>query len=241
MTKLDSYSEVWRTKPVLRAVYNSLYQKVAVHVRPGPTLEIGSGIGNLNLPENKITRLDIQVSDEVDIVGDAHALPLDDNTFDNIILFDVLHHLDCPLIFFAEAHRVLKLGGRIIMVEPAITPISYPFYHLLHEERVDMSWKPDPQCIPNLTKDPYDSNQAIPTLLFGKYKNSFGPDLGLPFTIKIKEYLSLFVYPLSGGFKRWNLIPALLVKPLLKIDDILAFFLGRVFGFRLLVVLEKED
>ena len=127
------------------------------------------------------------------------------------------------------------------MVEPAITPLSYPFYHLLHEERVDMSWKPDPQCIPNLAKDPYDSNQAIPTLLFGKYKKIFGPDLNLPFTIKIKEYLSLFVYPLSGGFKRWNLIPAFLVKPLLKIDDFLASFLGPVFGFRLLVVLEKKN
>ena len=54
----------------------------------------------------------------------------------------MLHHLDCPLIFLEEAHRVLKLGGRIIMVEPAITPLSHPFYHLLHEERVDMSWKP---------------------------------------------------------------------------------------------------
>ena len=32
------------------------------------------------------------------------------------------------------------------MVEPAITPLSYPFYHLLHGDD-DMSWIPDPQCI----------------------------------------------------------------------------------------------
>ena len=128
MRKLDSYSEIWRRKPVLRVVYQSLYQKVAAAARTGATLEIGSGIGNFSLPESSITRLDIQASDQVDIVGDAHDLPIDDNSFDNIVLFDVLHHLDCPLIFFSEAHRVLKPGGRIIMIEPAIPPLSYLFY-----------------------------------------------------------------------------------------------------------------
>ncbi len=241
MTKLDSYSEIWRRKPVLRAVYQSLYQKIAAHALTGATLEIGSGIGNFSLPESSITRLDIQASDQVDVVGDAHDLPLDDNSFDNIVLFDVLHHLDCPLIFFAEANRVLKPSGRIIMVEPAITPLSYPFYNWLHEEPVDMSWQPDPKCRPDPHKDPYDSNQAIPTLLFGKYKNSFAADAALPFTVTTKKYLSLFVYPLSGGFKRWSLIPALLAQPLLKIDDTLSLFLGRFFGFRLLVVLEKAS
>ena len=239
MTKLDIHLETWRRKPVLRAVYESLYHKIATHVRPGKTLEIGSGIGNLYLPESSITRLDIQLSSQVDIVGDAHDLPLDDNSFDNIVLFDVLHHLECPLIFFAEAQRVLKPGGRIILVEPAITPFSYPFYHWLHEEPVDMSWQPDPKCCPNPQKDPYDSNQAIPTLLFGKYQDHFAADSALSFNLRAKKYLSLFVYPLSGGFKKWSLIPAPLAQTLLKIDDFLALFLGRFFGFRLLVVLEK--
>ena len=241
MRKLDSHSEIWRRKPILRVVYQSLYQKVAAAARNGATLEIGSGIGNFSLPEGSITRLDIQASDQVDIVGDAHELPLDNNSFDNIVLFDVLHHLDCPLIFFSEAHRVLKPGGRIILVEPAITPLSYPFYHWLHEEPVDMSWQPNPKCRPDPHKDPYDSNQAIPTLLFGKYKNSFAANADLPFTVTTKKYLSLFVYPLSGGFKSWSLLPTFLTQTLIKIDDMLAFFLGRFLGFRLLVVLEKAS
>ena len=104
-----------------------------------------------------------------------------------------------------------------------------------------MSWQPPPKCRPDPHKDPYDSNQAIPTLLFGKYKSSFAANADLPLTVKTKKYLSMFVYPLSGGFKSWSLIPTFLAQTLLKIDDMLALFLGRFLGFRLLVVLEKAS
>jgi len=58
--------------------------------------------------------------------------------------------------------------------------------------------------------------------------------------IKSVEWLSLFAYPLSGGFKPWCLWLAALVTPMLRLEDVLLPALGPFFGFRLFVVLERR-
>jgi len=52
---------------------------------------------------------------------------------------------------------------------------------------------------------------------------------------------SLFVYPLSGGFRRWSLLPNTLVDSLLKLDNRLAPRLGRLMGFRLFIVIDRIE
>ena len=54
------------------------------------------------------------------------------------------------------------------------------------------------------------------------------------------QWLSLFAYPLSGGFKRWCAWPAALVRPGLAIEDTLLPSLGALLAFRLFVVLERQ-
>tara|TARA_B110000483_G_scaffold122451_1_gene147596 strand:+ start:203 stop:937 length:735 start_codon:yes stop_codon:yes gene_type:complete len=46
------------------------------------------------------------------------ALPFEDNTFDIILLFDVIHHLDDIDKNLIEIKRVLKKSGKIIIYEP---------------------------------------------------------------------------------------------------------------------------
>ena len=53
-------------------------------------------------------------------------------------MIDVLHHLHSPVLFFEEASKVLEVGGRIVLVEPAITRISSFFYKYFHSEPVNM-------------------------------------------------------------------------------------------------------
>ena len=107
---LEDYRKRWNEKPVLRAIYGDLYQKIENIAIAGDTLEIGGGIGNLHIQGGRIVKTDIQYSKDLDMVADAHQLPFKSGVFSNIVLFDVLHHLQCPLIFFAEAQRVLKPG-----------------------------------------------------------------------------------------------------------------------------------
>ncbi|OHC67337.1 MAG: hypothetical protein A3H93_15155 [Rhodocyclales bacterium RIFCSPLOWO2_02_FULL_63_24] len=237
--QLDEYQRRWLEKPALRAVYGDLHRRMAKASMPGPSLEIGGGIGNLDAGNSDLLRMDIQRSPGVALAADAHRLPFASQVFSNIYLFDVLHHLQCPLVFFAEADRVLRPGGRVIMIEPGITPVSRLLYGMGHEEPVDMSWVPDEDCELNPDKDPYASNQAIPTILFKRSPHLFRKaDASL--RVVDSRWLSLIAYPLTGGFKSWSLIPAEWVKPLLRLEDRLLPLIGGLMAFRLMVVLEKE-
>ncbi len=237
--QLEEYQRRWLEKPALRAVYGDLHRRMAEASVNGPSLEIGGGIGNLKAGNGDLLRMDIQRSPGVDIAADAHRLPFAMQTFSNIFLFDVLHHLQCPMVFFAEANRVLRPGGRIIMIEPGITPVSHLLFGMGHEEPVDMSWVPDDDCELNPDKDPYESNQAIPTILFKRSPHLFD-QANTSFRVVSTKWLSLVAYPLTGGFKRWSLIPSSWVAPLLRLEEILLPALGGLMAFRLMVVLEKE-
>ena len=236
---LEDYQNSWNKKPVLRAIYSDLYQKIENVALAGDTLEIGGGIGNFKIGSSRIIRSDIQHSEGLDVVADAQTLPFDNEVFSNIVLFDVLHHLQCPLLFFAEAQRILKPGGRVIMVEPGITPVSKLLYKMGHEESVEMGWDMNAPCEVDVDKNPYDSNQAIPTILFKRDSKLFLETVK-GFKINSSNWLSLFAYPLSGGFKSWSLLPCRWVSLILKIEEKLLPFLGFLMAFRLMVVLEKE-
>jgi SAM-dependent methyltransferase len=164
-------------------------------------------------------------------------LPFAAASFANIVMVDVLHHIARPTRFLAEAERVLKPGGRVIMVEPGITPLSSIFFRLFHDEPVDMREDPlDPSPPP--AKDPFEGNQALPTRLFGRDRQRFAsqhPNLQL----RQRRWLSLFAYPLSGGFRPWSAMPATLAPALLGLERVLLPVLGPLMGFRLFAVLEK--
>lgn len=238
--QLEDYQKRWAEKPVLRKIYSDQYRRMDQAALDGDTLEIGGGIGNLKMGGNgRLIKSDIQCSANVDVATDAQSLAFASAVFSNIVLFDVLHHLQCPLLFFAEAERVLKPGGRVIMVEPGITPVSKLLLKMFHYEAVELDWDVLAPCEVDVKKDPYESNQAIPTILFKR-----NPDLFLHtvrgFQIVRSEWLSLFAYPLSGGFYPWSFIPEKWVSRVLQIEDKLLPFLGQLMAFRMMVVLEKK-
>ena len=237
--QIDEYRQRWSEKDSLRAIYADLHRRMLAASIEGPSLEIGGGIGNFSSKKGTLVRMDVQQSLGVDLVADAHSLPFADGAFANVYLFDVLHHIQCPIKFIWEAERVLQMGGRVVMIEPGITPVSNIIYGIGHKEPVDLSWVPSDDCVPDPRKDPYDSNQAIPTILFHRFPHLFN-DAGFSLRVISTHWLSLFAYPLSGGFRPWSLIPLRLVSPLLRLEDLLMPVLGRLMAFRLMVVLEKQ-
>ena len=234
-----AYREIWNRKPVLREIYGDIYRRILEDAVPGPMLEIGGGSGNFkDFAPNSISS-DIMPAPWLDLVCDAQRLPFSDASFANIAMVDVLHHIESPLRFLQEIQRVLLPNGRLIFCEPAITPLSGLFYRLFHDEPVDMSANPLAAVTISEDKDPWDSNQAIPTLLVGRFREALARAVpGL--TLENVERFSFAAYPLSGGFQPWCLLPKLIVRPLLKLEWLSRHIFGRMAAFRLLAVYRKN-
>jgi SAM-dependent methyltransferase len=233
-----AYRDIWERKPALRAVYRDIFDRIKRETVLGRTLEVGGGSGNLKglLPDTICS--DIQRAPWVDLVCDAQRLPFPANSFTNVVMMDVLHHIERPLHALREFQRVLRPGGRLVFCEPAITPLSGIFYRLFHDEPVDMS--PDPLASEEISagRDPWLSNQAIPTLLTGRFRNALSRTLPELRPMKL-EHFSFLAYPLSGGFQEWSLLPTVIVHPLLTLEWRCRRLVGRLAAFRLLAVYER--
>jgi SAM-dependent methyltransferase len=243
LERFRRHREAWDTNAALRTLYAEWYGRIGAALPPpelGPRIELGSGPGFARgfIPSLELT--DVVAAPWHDRELSADAIGGADASIGALVLFDVLHHLPSPRRFFAEAVRVLRPSGRIVLCEPLVSPLSYPVYKFLHEEPVDLSV--DPLAMDAgaqlAEKDPFDSNQAIPTVLFGRGRAAF--EQAFP-SLKIisVEQLAGFSYPASGGFSRRALLPDVIWRALHRLEQRLPPSLFRLIGFRLLAVIER--
>ncbi len=69
--------------------------------------------------------------EQVDVWGDAAALPFPDMTFDTVVAFQVLEHLPEPKLALEEMFRVLRPEGTLLLTTPfmwGIHEAPYDFY-----------------------------------------------------------------------------------------------------------------
>src|SRR6202022_2644093 len=210
------HREIWEKKDTLRQLYRDFHRRLLDNCSEGRVLDIGSGTAHIKEFRPDILSTDILWFPGIDVVSDAHSLPFPNGFFSGVVMLDVLHHLERPIDFLQEASRVLKTGGRLAMIEPAMTTLARRFYDRFHEEPVDMEADPFAPVTIDPNRDPFDANQAIPSLLFAtpaarKHVAEVIPSL----RVRSVDWLSLFAYPLSGGFQSWSLMPAALVPTML--------------------------
>lgn len=93
------------------------------------TLDLGCGACPLSRDLADSVGMDVAEGPGVNVVGDAHDLPFEDEAFEQILCAAVLEHLHTPTRAVAEMARVLKPEGRVVL--------SIPFLFPVHEAPID--------------------------------------------------------------------------------------------------------
>ena len=245
LARFEDHRRTWQANPALRACYSRWYGQLRKALPPrdlGPWIEIGSGPGFARefIPELELTEV-VQAPWHARRMS-AEALSAPDGSVGALLLFDVLHHIATPATFFSEAARVLRPGGRILLCEPYISPVSRWVYRRFHPEPVDMTAAPLAGAASDADagKDPFDSNQAIPTLIFGRDKGRAFSQMFPQLSLVRVERLAGLSYPATGGFSRPPFLPTAVWRGLFAMESLLPQIAFRGIGFRMLVVIERK-
>lgn len=233
----------WNMKPLLHKIYRLMHQDIALELNTeieGGVVELGSGIGNIKDVIPNCLRTDLFPNPWLDQTENAYALSFQDDTLANLILFDVFHHLRYPGTALHEFHRVLKVGGRVLIYEPYISLLGRLVYGAFHHEPIAMGDKIEWLAPPSWSAAAADYYAAQ-----GNATRIFGPGGGRQFTdggwriIKRLRYTQLS-YIASGGYSRSQLYPNS-AYGFMRMADKALNVLPWFFATRMLVVLEKSS
>jgi len=190
-------------KPFLEALYREWYGRLLLRVpRGGRILELGSGAGFLRDMAPEVITSEVFPTPGVMLVADGRQLPFACAGLDAIVMTDVFHHIPDVAAFLAEAVRCVRPGGRLVMIEPWLTPWSQWVYRNLHSEpfEPEAGWELPPS-------GPLSgANGALPWIVFQRDQRQLQeafPDWSL---VAIEPMMP-FSYLLSGGVSLRSLMP----------------------------------
>jgi SAM-dependent methyltransferase len=209
---------------VLPQVYGVWFDSVLRELpQRARVLEVGAGPGFFAQhaikarPDLRWISSDLLLTPWNRVVADALALPFRSGSLDAVLGIDFIHHLARPADFFQEVARVLAPAGRLHAVEPWITPLSYPIYRFLHQERCRLRLDPWHPFSDVDAKDAFDGESGLLRALVRRTAAAQWLALGLdPPRVRT---LNGFAYLLSLGFKAGSLLPAWAVRPALRLDE----------------------
>ncbi|MFZ4775534.1 MAG: class I SAM-dependent methyltransferase [Terrimicrobiaceae bacterium] len=240
-TEIHENRRSWEKKKSLRFAYAGFYRMIADCLDPdleGLKLELGSGMGNIKDFIPDCITSDLFPNPWLDRIESAYHLDFADASISHIILFDVWHHLEYPANALAEARRVLVPGGRMIIMDPAMSLLGRLVYGKYHHEPLGFN-VPFPEVpVPLESKNGpgYFAAQAAAHRVFLKREI---PALLDGWNIESTQRITSFTYLGSGGFRGPQLFPDFAIPFLSVVDRTLGYFPG-LFSARMLVVLSKK-
>src|SRR5512139_3121596 len=136
---INKNSEYWNQKPLLQKLYGDFYRLIAQNLSnlpDGKIVELGSGLGNIRKVIPNCLRTDLFPNPWIDQVENVYKLSFADESISDLILTDVFHHLRYPGTALQELKRVLRKGGRVVILEPCLSALGLLVYGVLHDEPI---------------------------------------------------------------------------------------------------------
>jgi len=232
--------DLWNSKPILQSAYKDLYRLAAEQLSNLPNskiVELGSGMGHIREVIPQCVTTELFSFPWIDRIENAYKLSFEDESISDLISTDVFHHLKYPGTALTEFHRVLRKGGRVILLEPCMSLLGLLVYGVFHGEPIAVNkkiewlapngWSPEHM-------DYYAAQGNATRIFVGKNHRS-----QLTAWTNIKTIrLSALTYAASGGYSGPQLYPTGMYTFIKGIEKILNLF-PSLFATRLLVVLEK--
>lgn len=237
---INKNGKYWKQKPLLQKLYGDFYRLIAQNLSNLPDaklVELGSGLGNIRevIPDCLCT--DLFPNPWIDQIENAYKLSFEDESLTDLILTDVFHHLKYPGTALKEFWRVLRKGGRVIMLEPCMSALGVLVYGIPHDEPIAILRKIQWDAPEDWSHERinYYAGQGNATRIF----------VGNKFRARLKDWreiktirLSALAYAASGGFSKPQLYPTSILPAIQKLENFLDRF-PALFATRLLVILEK--
>ncbi len=196
--------QLLQAKPFLKKIYQEWYRLLAVEfLSDQRILEIGAGAGFLQEYLPGLIRSEILPISGIDLLLDARYLPLKYSALDGIVMTDVLHHIPDCSAFFNEAARVIRPGGKLVMIEPWNNPWARLIYTHLHHE----PFLPQAQDWELPAGGPLsEANGALPWMILVRDQVRFAEEHP-EWQLQTLTPLMPFTYLLSGGISLRSLLP----------------------------------
>ena len=235
------HAEIIQKKPFLRKLYVDFYkqlEKVVSNPEEKVLVELGSGAGFIKEVISNAITSDILELPNVDRVFSALEMPFEKASVDAFFMFDVLHHITDPRAFFREALRCLKIGGRIVMIEPANTLWSRFIYKNFHHELFDSQAKWELDSLQE-TGPLSHGNGALPWIIFSRDRRIFENEFPSLRIVRMRNHTPLR-YLLSGGLTLRKLVPSF-TYPAVKAIEYALSPVNNLLGMFQTIELEKVD
>ena len=199
------HKEIIQEKPFLKKLYQEWYNVFVDSTKSlplGKIIELGSGGGFLKELIPSVITSDILTLPNCDMQFSALDMPFEEASVSAIFMVDVFHHIPDSEKFLSEVQRILKPGGKMIMIEPANSAWGRFIYQNFHHEPFDPTkgW-----TIPD-TGPMTGANGALPWIVFERDRNKFN-DLFPRLSVELFQYHTPLRYLLSGGVSIKALVP----------------------------------
>ena len=235
----QEYRGVWDSEPVLRRFYRDLWGMAMSPVTGAPVVELGGGAGFIRECYPEVITTDLNRFPSTQLVCNATRLPFETESVGNFIAVAFFHHCVDPKLLFDEVQRVLKPGGRFVILDPYISPLARLIYTFGTEEDCDLSEPPFGVTVGKAGVPLLEANIAKATIIFKKNRPLFErlyPNL----RIVALDKINLFRHLIAGSCVQKSPFPRCLY-PIAAFADSVLEPVSSFTAIALRVVLEKTE